>query len=171
MQLGADVLVKRNDEISVEQIEALNPEAIVLSPGPGEPQDAGNMMQVIAHFCDSIPILGICLGMQALGIYFGGELKRAVYPMHGKVSKLNYSKHPMFNDIPLDLEVCRYHSLIIENITDPSIELVARSEIGELMAFAHKDLKLWGLQFHPEAILTPNGKTILANWIKLINLH
>ena len=170
LQNHVEVEVVRNDEISIAEIEDMDIEGIVLSPGPGEPQNAGIMMECIEHFEQKLPIFGVCLGMQAIGMYYGAELKRAVYPMHGKVSKLTFNKHPLFEGID-ELEVCRYHSLVIEMAGAREIEAIAWSDIGEIMAISHKHLAIAGVQFHPEAILTPKGKTIMSNWIKHITLQ
>lgn len=171
MQLGKEVQVLRNDQLNLTNMLWEGVEGIVLSPGPGEPRQAGMMMDLVDLMVNRIPIFGVCLGMQALGLHFGGKLQRAVYPMHGKVSEIEFTKHPMFENITAPMEVCRYHSLVLDQIEETELDIVAKSDIGEIMAIAHPKLAVWGVQFHPEAILTPYGKQILANWIKRINLH
>ncbi len=169
-QLGFTLTVLRND-VSLDKIIALNPDAIVLSPGHGTPKKAGIMMQVIEQFYDKIPILGICLGHQALGEFFGATLTKAQKPMHGKISTLQVidnelvKENKLFNNLPQNFSVVRYHSLIIQN-DSPNLIILAYSENGEIMAFKHKTLPIYGLQFHPEAVLTEFGLDILRNWQK-----
>lgn len=171
LQLGAEVRVIRNDELSVDEILALKPRGIILSPGPGEPSDAGVMLELINACYSHIPIFGVCLGMQALAVHFGGKILRAEYPMHGKVSNIKLMQHPMFEGLGSLMDVCRYHSLIVDIEGVNSLEVCAESALGEPMAIADEGLMAWGVQFHPEAILTQNGISILANWLKHINLH
>lgn len=172
-KLGLEVEVFRNDEITIDEITQKNYGGIVISPGPGRPEDSGITMEVIHHFHTKIPILGICLGMQALGMYFGLELVKANYPFHGKVSTLTYQKnHPMFSEIQAPLEVCRYHSLVLQSFGENSvIEVLATTSQDECMAIAHKVLPLWGFQFHPEAILTTQGVKLLENWMVYFNIE
>jgi len=167
-QAGAESKVIRNDELTLEQLREIDFNAIVLSPGPGRPVDAGIMMQVIDRYKEQLPILGICLGHQALGTYFGGELVKAAYPMHGKISEVDHYGHWLFKDIDETFKVMRYHSLIIEGIEDTDLEPIAATKEGAVMALAHKDLALTGIQFHPESVLTLEGKKIINNWIKNI---
>ena len=178
----------RNDEKSLKEIEELNFDAIVISPGPGIPENAGILMELIAAYYHKKPILGICLGHQALGQFFGLPLIKAPYPMHGKVSNVSIANHPMWNQVPNGFEVCRYHSLVIDfkspnahkldsnsnqkKSVSQDLEATAYSTDDNLcMAFAHKNLPIWGIQFHPEAILTQYGLIILKNWLKAVNLH
>jgi anthranilate synthase component 2 len=172
-QLGLCIVVLRND-VQLEKIIALNPQAIVLSPGHGTPKKAGIMMEVIAYYYNKIPILGICLGHQALGEFFGATLAKAQKPMHGKISTLQVvdnevvKKNKLFQDLPKKFSIVRYHSLIIQN-DSPDLTVLAYTEDGEIMAFQHKTLPICGLQFHPEAILTEFGLDILRNWKNLIS--
>jgi anthranilate synthase/aminodeoxychorismate synthase-like glutamine amidotransferase len=166
-QNGADCMVIRNDERSVEDIEQLNISGIVLSPGPCRPADSGNMMQVIEKFHHKVPLLGICLGHQAIGEFFGAKLVKADQPMHGKTSLISHTGHAMFADIPEQFEVMRYHSLVLKNIPVP-LQITAQSSDQEVMALAHRELPVWGMQFHPESILTEFGLILINNWLELI---
>lgn len=172
-QLGLEVEVFRNDDITIEEIAQKNYNGIVISPGPGRPEDSGITMEVIHHFHSQIPILGVCLGIQAIGSYFGLDLVKANYPFHGKVSVLQYTKnHPMFREIIPPLEVCRYHSLILQSYHENSVlEVLATTSNDECMAIAHKVLPLWGFQFHPEAVLTKQGIKLLENWMVHFNIE
>lgn len=171
-QTGEELIVIRNDEKSLEEIEQLNFHAIVLSPGPGIPENSGIMMQLIQGWYQRVPILGICLGHQALGQFFGANLTRANFPMHGKVSKIKTIPHPMWDNIPEVFSVCRYHSLVIKLPPQSDLEVTALSEDDfEIMAFSHKRLPIRGIQFHPEAILTEYGMQILINWLNAFTLH
>lgn len=140
---------------------------MVLSPGPGTPAHAGHLMEYLALKHEELPILGICLGQQAICAHFGGSLKKALKPMHGKTSKVVLNKNPIFADLPTTFQVVRYHSLICADLPG-SLDVLATTEDGEIMAIGHKNLPIWGLQFHPEAALTENGLHILKNWL-LIN--
>ncbi len=167
-QLHNDVRVYRNDEITIEQIEALNPQAIVISPGPKTPEDAGITMQIIQHFYTTKPILGICLGHQALGMFFGASLVKLQYPMHGKTSAVYYEEDDIFKNIPNPFQAMRYHSLHIENSNQSDIKVIATVEDGTIMAIKHQQYPLYGLQFHPESILTEEGLSILKNWVSAL---
>jgi anthranilate synthase/aminodeoxychorismate synthase-like glutamine amidotransferase len=162
-QAGATCKVIRNDA-SLDDIRRFDYEGIVLSPGPGTPQQAGCMTQVIEHYHNHLPILGICLGFQALGTYFGATLSKAIRPMHGKISEITIHTDPLFAQIPERLRVVRYHSLVLKELPS-SLEGLALTAENELMAFRHRNLPLRGLQFHPEAILTEHGFQILKNWL------
>jgi anthranilate synthase/aminodeoxychorismate synthase-like glutamine amidotransferase len=163
-QLGEEIIVKRNDETTVSEIEKLFPQAIVISPGPKTPQDAGILMQVIHHFHNTIPLLGICLGYQAIGEYFGATLMHASVPVHGKTSALIFNEENiLFQNIPQKTQVMRYHSLNITNIPHV-VKITAQTESGEPMALQHISLPIVGMQFHPESILTTHGKQMLRNW-------
>lgn len=173
LQLNEDCIVKRNDEITIEEIEKLNPKAIVLSPGPGRPADSGVMNEVIKHFYQTIPLLGICLGHQAIGEFFGAKLLHADKPVHGKTSQLIFQNHFLFQNISSPLMVMRYHSLLLKELVNTPLKIIAttNSVVGEehqqhleIMAIEHPDYKIIGLQFHPESILTPDGMTMLRNW-------
>lgn len=169
-QLGADVEVVRNDEITIDQIRKGKYSGLVLSPGPGTPVNSGVCMEVLEAEL-GVPILGVCLGMQAIAVHYGGNLQKADYPMHGKVSELKHTGHPMFEGVDATFDVCRYHSLVVDSLDRSPLEVTAFTSLGEVMAVAHRDKFIWGVQFHPEAILTLCGKQILANWIKAIKLQ
>ena len=174
--LGEECVVKRNDEISVSEIEMLKPKAIVLSPGPGRPTDSGVMNDVIKNFHQTIPLLGICLGHQAIGEFFGAKLVQAEKPMHGKTSEVFFENHFLFQNISSPLTVMRYHSLLLKEVENTPLKIIAhtKSIVGEehqqqqVMAIEHPQHKIIGLQFHPESIITPDGMTILRNWWKSV---
>ena len=169
-QLGLECTVVRND-VPVEEIERLNFDAIVLSPGPGRPADAGCMMQIIARWHTKVPILGICLGHQALGEFFGAKLVKAQKPMHGKLSKVISSSEDKFlKDIPEVFDVVRYHSLVLTNLPEELISLAVTAQEQELMLMRHKSLPLFGVQYHPEAHLTSYGLELLYNWAQICGL-
>jgi len=168
-ELGEEVKVVRNDELTVEDIQRLAPASIVLSPGPGRPENAGIMIEIIKQLHQDFPILGICLGHQAIGYAFGAEVNRAENIMHGKTSYLaEVNNDPLFADLTQPIEVMRYHSLVIEKDTLPNIfEVLAVSQDDqEIMAIKHKDYPVYGFQFHPESVGTDTGKQLLANFIK-----
>ncbi|MDZ5473752.1 aminodeoxychorismate/anthranilate synthase component II [Bacillus sp. 31A1R] len=169
-QLGKEVMVKRNDEITLSEIENLKPEAIVLSPGPGRPENAGICIEVIRTFYRTIPILGICLGHQAIGYCLGGKIEKAEKIMHGKVSKLTHSGSNLFQYLSQPLDVMRYHSLVIKKGTLPgAIKVTAKSmDDQEIMAIKHEKYPLYGLQFHPESVGTTTGLQILKNFLQEI---
>ena len=172
-QIGAiyhDIKVCRNDMISLEAIERLSPEAIVISPGPGYPSSAGISIEAIKHFAGKIPILGVCLGHQAIAEAFGGKTIRANMPMHGKSSIINVnSKAPLFKGMPEKIKVGRYHSLTVEKSSLPDdIEIIAEDENGQIMAIRHKEYPICGVQFHPESILTELGNSIISNFLSEI---
>lgn len=166
-ELGEDVVVSRNNQITVMDIEKMNPKAIIISPGPGKPEDAGSCIEVIQNFYYRIPILGICLGHQAIGAAFGSVIKRAAHIKHGKTSFITHSGEGIFNYLSSPLEVMRYHSLSIDRNSLPSqLECKARSlEDQEIMAIKHIDFPVYGVQFHPESIGTPFGKQMLNNFL------
>ena len=171
-ELGEDVHVHRNDEITIEEIEALNPERLVISPGPCTPNDAGVSMDVIRHFAGKLPILGVCLGHQAIGQVFGGDVIRAGRVMHGKVSPVFHRDQGVFRGLSNPLQATRYHSLVIDKETLPDcLEVTAwtRNEDGsveEIMGVRHKTLAIEGVQFHPESIMTEQGHELLRNFLK-----
>ncbi len=171
-ELGADVQVHRNDEITIEQIEALNPERLVISPGPCTPNEAGISMAAIRHFAGKVPILGICLGHQAIGQVYGGDVIRAGRVMHGKVSPVFHKDIGVFRGLSNPLQATRYHSLVIDKATLPDcLEVTAwtRNDDGsieEIMGVRHKTLPIEGVQFHPESIMTEYGHQLLRNWME-----
>lgn len=167
--LGEDVIVKRNDEITVEDIEQMEGiDAIVISPGPCTPNEAGVSVDTIKHFKGRYPILGVCLGHQSIGQAFGAKIVKAKCLMHGKTSDIYHNGRGLFEGIPSPFKAVRYHSLVIDEKTlPPDIEITARSEDGEIMAIEHKKYPIWGVQFHPESILTEYGKKLLENFLKL----
>ena len=165
--LGQNVKVFRNDKITISKIRKLAPKKIVISPGPGRPEDAGVSCKVIKEFAGKIPILGVCLGHQAIGFAYGGKIVGAKKLMHGKTSMIYHNQKTIFRGIPNPFEATRYHSLVVERKTLPScLEITARTKEGEIMGLKHKQFPLWGVQFHPESILTKAGKDILANFLK-----
>jgi anthranilate synthase/aminodeoxychorismate synthase-like glutamine amidotransferase len=165
LQAGGDCVVYRNDELTVEQLAALNPERLIISPGPETPLQAGITLDAIAHFHNCIPILGVCLGHQALGMYFGAQLVHASYPMHGKTSPVLHTGHPLFNNIPSPCTVMRYHSLAIQNVENTGFHMLATSTDDDtIMAIAHEQHACIGVQFHPESIGTTHGLQMLRNW-------
>lgn len=175
ISLGTKVEVVRNDEKSIEELKQTAWKGIVLSPGPGIPAESGVLMQVIDAFAGETPILGICLGHQAIGEYYGAKLYGTRFPMHGKTSDLEHNRHPMFQHCPDRFQVCRYHSLAINAEGIDELEETAWCQDpvnGRVcMALAHKSLPLWSVQYHPEAILTEYGKTLLNNWLNVFNLR
>jgi len=166
-ELGAEMKVFRNDEIGVNEIrDELKPERILISPGPGVPDRAGITNQVIREFSATVPILGVCLGHQAIGEVFGGNVIRAPEPVHGKPSRVIHDGKGVFAGVSSDFEAGRYHSLIVEKESLPEcLEISAETEDGLIMGLRHKDLRVEGVQFHPESILTPEGKKILGNFL------
>jgi len=167
-ELGEDVLVYRNDQITVEEIEALAPDHICISPGPCSPAEAGISVAVIEHFAGKIPILGVCLGHQAIGAAFGGRIVRAKEIMHGKTSVITHTGTDVFSNLPSPFTVIRYHSLAIERATMPEcLEVTAQTEDGEIMGVRHKNLPIYGVQFHPESILSEHGHALLQNFLRL----
>jgi anthranilate synthase component II len=169
-ELGENIIVKRNDDITIHEIEELNPEAIVLSPGPGRPENAGICVEVIQKLYKKIPILGICLGHQAIGYSFGGQIEKANKIMHGKVSTLNHQNESLFKSTPQNVEVMRYHSLVIKKETIPNeLKILAMSsDDQEIMAVKHVNYSLYGMQFHPESVGTGEGKKLLEQFLKEI---
>ncbi|MGM3274278.1 aminodeoxychorismate/anthranilate synthase component II [Ralstonia insidiosa] len=166
-ELGQDVRTHRNDEITIEEIEKLNPERICLSPGPCTPTEAGILVPALKHFAGRVPILGVCLGHQAIADAFGGRVIRAQKVMHGKVSTIENTGVGVFANLPRHFKVTRYHSLAIERETLPDcLEVTAWTEDGEIMGVRHKTLPVEGVQFHPESILSEHGHALLGNFLK-----
>jgi anthranilate synthase component 2 len=167
-ELGAEVLVHRNDEIGLTDIEALKPSHLVVSPGPCSPAEAGISVAAIQHFAGKLPILGVCLGHQSIGAAFGGRIIRAQQLMHGKTSVIHTSQQGVFADLPKDYTVNRYHSLAIERSSCPAeLEVTAWTDDGEIMGVRHRSLPIEGVQFHPESILTEHGHALLNNFLKI----
>ena len=170
-EVTPDIKVSRNDKITVEEIEDLNPDAIILSPGPGRPENAGICMDIVKEFHEKIPILGVCLGHQAICAAFGGKISHAKRLMHGKSSKISLEYDFLFVGLPSEITVGRYHSLsLVEQSLPDCLEIISKSkDDGEIMAVKHKQYNIYGLQFHPESILTPDGITIIQNYIDKVN--
>ena len=167
-ELGADVTVRRNDEISVEETLAAKPDAIVLSPGPCTPNEAGMCLDLVWAASETTPILGVCLGHQTIGQAFGGEIVRAPAPMHGKVSRIEHNARGIFRGLNGPFKATRYHSLVIERSTAPAeLEVSAETDDGLIMAIAHRDRPAYGVQFHPESIASEHGRQILRNFLDL----
>ncbi len=167
-ELGQEPEVRRNDQVTLDEIERMDPERIVISPGPCTPRDAGISIDLIKRFAGKKPILGVCLGHQAIGEAFGGDVVRAPYLMHGKVSDIHHDSRTIFKDLPQDFSATRYHSLIVERSTLPEVlEISATTSDGLIMGLRHRRHKVEGVQFHPESILTAPGKQLLKNFLEL----
>jgi anthranilate synthase/aminodeoxychorismate synthase-like glutamine amidotransferase len=165
-ELGADMKIFRNDEITVDEIDHLVPQQILISPGPGTPDSAGITLEAIARFAGKLPILGVCLGHQAIGQHFGGKVSRAPEPVHGKPVEVSHDGRSIFAGLPEKFNAGRYHSLIVERDSMPEcLEISAESSDGLVMALRHKQLPIEGVQFHPESILTEHGKIMLKNFL------
>jgi anthranilate synthase/aminodeoxychorismate synthase-like glutamine amidotransferase len=164
-ELGAEIQVYRNDAITTEELGAINPSHIVISPGPGGPKDAGISNEVIRKFGPTTPILGVCLGHQCIGHVFGGEVIRAPRLFHGKTSTITHNGDGLFREIPNPIEATRYHSLIVADQLPTELMLTAYTQHGEVMALQHRRYPIFGVQFHPESILTTHGKEILRNFL------
>ncbi|PIP19954.1 MAG: anthranilate/aminodeoxychorismate synthase component II [Candidatus Omnitrophica bacterium CG08_land_8_20_14_0_20_41_16] len=165
-ELGQKVEVFRNDKITIQDIMRLKPKRIVISPGPGRPEDAGISCELIKEFSGKIPILGVCLGHQAIGYVYGGKIVRARKLMHGKTSLIYHNKKEIFRNIPNPFLATRYHSLLVERESLPfCFEITAQTKEKEIMGLRHKNYPLWGVQFHPESVLTRSGKDILNNFL------
>ena len=167
-ELGADVQVRRNDEISIEQIRALKPERILVSPGPCSPRESGLSNEIIREFGQKIPVFGVCLGHQCIGHTFGAKVVVNYRMMHGKTSLIKHNGRDLFEGMPNPFAATRYHSLVIQRDTLPDfLEVTAETDEGEVMGIRHQQLPIWGVQFHPESILTESGRTIMQNFLKL----
>ena len=166
-ELGCDPDVKRNDALTIEQVGELSPSHIVISPGPGSPEDGGISLDIIRTYASSIPILGVCLGHQCIGSAFGGRVVHAPKLMHGKTSLIHHHGHAVFAGVPSPFEAMRYHSLIVDAPLPDCLEIIATTAEGEVMAIQHRTKPVIGLQFHPESILTVHGKAILQNFLTL----
>ncbi len=169
-QLGEETVVHRNDEISIEEIENLAPDAIFLSPGPCSPREAGITVAVVRHFSAKVPIMGICLGHQSIGYAFGAEVIKSERIMHGKTSGVINDGQTIYRGVPSPFTAARYHSLILKRDSIPScLEISAETEEGEIMGIRHREYRVEGVQFHPESILTTNGKRIIRNFLEMKN--
>lgn len=166
-ELGQTLVVRRNDEITIKEIEEMKPDFLMISPGPCSPDEAGISMDAIRHFAGKIPIFGVCLGHQSIAQVFGGDVVRAERLMHGKTSPMYHNGETLFTDIPNPFTATRYHSLIVKKETLPDcLEVTSWTEEGEIMAIRHKTLPIEGVQFHPESIMTSHGKELLQNFIR-----
>tara|TARA_Y100001934_G_scaffold130056_1_gene157819 strand:+ start:1332 stop:1898 length:567 start_codon:yes stop_codon:yes gene_type:complete len=166
-ELGAEIRVERNDRISIPEIESMGPKKIVISPGPCTPAKAGISVEAVKHFAGKVPLLGVCLGHQSVGAAFGGEVIKAGQLMHGKTSEVRHDGKTLFKNLPNPITATRYHSLVLNRKTLPEcFEITAESDDNEIMGIRHKQLPIEGIQFHPESILTPNGKDLLKNFIE-----
>jgi anthranilate synthase/aminodeoxychorismate synthase-like glutamine amidotransferase len=167
-ELGAEMVVRRNDELTPEEVESLDPERILLSPGPCTPQEAGISVPLIRHFAGKVPILGVCLGHQAIGAAFGGKVVRAPMLMHGKTSEVIHDGRSLFSGIASPMTCTRYHSLIVaEDGLPRELEVTARTEDGVIMGLRHRKHKVEGVQFHPESVLTQDGKRLIQNFLEM----
>lgn len=167
-ELGEEVKTFRNDEITIEELEALNADRIMLSPGPCTPNEAGISLEVIEHFKGKLPLMGVCLGHQSIGQAFGGEVVHAKQIMHGKTSPIRHNNKGVFKDIENPFTVTRYHSLVVAKNTLPEcLEVTAWTDDGEIMGFRHRDYLIEGVQFHPESILTEHGHALLKNFLEM----
>ena len=167
-ELGAELIVRRNDRTTIDEIEQLHPEKICISPGPGTPDEAGISNELIRHFGPRIPVLGVCLGHQCIGQVYGGEVVRADRLMHGKTSPILHEGDGVFFGLPIPFEATRYHSLIVRRATLPAeLEIVAETSEQEIMGLRHRQYPVHGVQFHPESIMTNEGKRLLANFLSM----
>ena len=165
-ELGAEMIVRRNDKVTVEEIAATRPAQILISPGPGTPTEAGITLAAIAHFAGRVPILGVCLGHQAIGQVFGGRVVRAPTPVHGKPAEIEHDGRTIFRGLTSPFQAGRYHSLVVARDSVPAcLEVSAQTGDGLVMGLRHRTLPVEGVQFHPESILTPEGKSLLANFL------
>jgi anthranilate synthase component 2/para-aminobenzoate synthetase component 2 len=168
LRSGASCEVWRNDALSLTELQTKSFDALCLSPGPGVPADSGILMETIAWAAGRKPMLGICLGLQAIGQHFGANLVRAAVPMHGKTSLIEHHAAGLFEGIALPMQVMRYHSLVLESLEHTPLKISAESPSGEIMALEHPELPIWAVQFHPESILTPDGLRLIENWLVLV---
>ena len=166
-ELGHGPVVRRNDEITIGEVEAMQPDRIVISPGPGRPEDAGITVEVIRRLGTSVPVLGVCLGHQGIGYAFGGDVVRAPVLMHGKVSSVQHDGRGVFSGVSQPFTAGRYHSLIVSDPPPASLEISARTDEGIIMGLRHREFPIHGVQFHPESVLTGEGRKILRNFLEL----
>lgn len=168
-EMRTDLAVHRNDQVTMEQIESMKPERILISPGPCSPKEAGMSNEIIRQFGPKTPLLGVCLGHQCIGHVFGGEVVVNSRMMHGKTSPIRHNGRDLFEGIPSPFTATRYHSLVIRRESIPDcLEITADTEEGEIMGVRHRSYPIWGVQFHPESILTEHGKTMIRNFLKLV---
>ncbi|MBM0067753.1 aminodeoxychorismate/anthranilate synthase component II [Alkalicoccobacillus gibsonii] len=166
-EMGQELVVKRNDQITISEIEELNPAILMISPGPCSPNEAGISLEAIRYFAGKLPIFGVCLGHQSIAQVFGGDVVRAERLMHGKTSEMKHDGRSIFKDLPSPITATRYHSLIVKRETLPDcFEISAETDEGEIMAIRHKELAIEGVQFHPESIMTGDGKQLLRNFVE-----
>ncbi len=170
-QLNETVIVVKNDEITPQTLQNYNFNKVVISPGPNTPKESGNLMALIEVLYKHYPMLGVCLGHQALGEFFGAQLTHAIKPMHGKVSEIHCNSKGIYKDIPSTFKVCRYHSLVLKELQNTVLLTTAQTNELECMSFEHQSLPIHGIQYHPEAILTENGLKILQNWLKIADSY
>lgn len=168
IRLGEEVILVKNDQLTPETLGDYVFDKVVISPGPNTPSESGNLMALLPYICGKYPVLGVCLGHQALGQYYGAELKLAIKPMHGKVSTIQHDGKGIYKNIVNPLDVCRYHSLIIDTKQVDDLIITAKTDQGECMSFVHRSHQVTGIQYHPEAILTAFGIELLDNWLKSI---
>ena len=166
-ELGAELLVKRNDEISLDEIGTMQPDHIVISPGPGRPEDAGISVELIKRFGSTIPVLGVCLGHQSIGVAFGGQVVRASQLMHGKTSSIQHDGRGVFRGVQQPFVAGRYHSLVVAAPLPESLEMAARTDDGTIMGVRHRTFPVHGVQFHPESVLTGEGRQLLRNFLEM----
>lgn len=166
-ELGAPPVVRRNDQITVDEIDAMAPDRIVISPGPGRPEDAGISVDVVKRFGPATPLLGVCLGHQGIGVAFGGTVVRAPHLMHGKVSAVQHDARGVFRGVSQPFIAGRYHSLVISDPLPPALEAAARTDDGTIMGVRHREFPIHGVQFHPESVLTAEGRQLLRNFLEL----
>ena len=166
-ELGAPPVVKRNDEISLDEIESMHPDHIVISPGPGRPEDAGISVELIKRFGPTIPVLGVCLGHQSIGVAFGGQVVRASQLMHGKTSSIQHDGRGVFRGVQQPFVGGRYHSLVVAEPLPESLEMAARTDDGTIMGVRHRTFPVHGVQFHPESVLTGEGRQLLRNFLEM----
>jgi len=166
-ELGAPPVVRRNDEISLDEIGTMQPDHIVISPGPGRPEDAGISVELIKRFGPTIPVLGVCLGHQSIGVAFGGQVVRAAQLMHGKTSSIQHDGRGLFRGVQQPFVAGRYHSLVVAEPLPDSLELAARTEDGTIMGVRHRAFPVHGVQFHPESVLTGEGRQLLRNYLEM----
>jgi anthranilate synthase/aminodeoxychorismate synthase-like glutamine amidotransferase len=166
-ELGAPPVVRRNDQITLDEIDAMAPDRIVISPGPGRPEDAGISVDVVKRFGPTRPLLGVCLGHQGIGVAFGGAVVRAPHLMHGKVSAVQHDARGVFRGVSQPFTAGRYHSLVISDPLPPALEAAARTDDGTIMGVRHREFPIHGVQFHPESVLTGEGRQLLRNFLEL----